>query len=241
MTVRAISGLSQIICYFEKNENHLDDDSKHISRKEFQSAIGKISDNADVILRAVVEDGDSYEHLKSCQSEGRFNDGEVSMRDMYAVRRGSGYKGEDISKQRTRLLNIIGSAYRKNIELEKMASQRCRAAKGLQKITEYFVELSQETMEYSYDILKGEYRWQHVTKHKNKKITKDEYERLEVYGQYSFGGDNWNVSEKTTKDRYFYVSQDGRHNEIEFKEYWAMLGKCAARFNLAEEMPVKAK
>jgi len=127
----------------------------------------RIQISADVILRAIVEEKDAYNNLRSCQSEGRFNDSGISMRDMYAVRRGTGYKGEDVSEKRNKFLNNIDAAFRKKLELEKKASQQCQTAKGLEKATEYFVRLNRTAREYSYDFFKGEFRWQKVTKHGN--------------------------------------------------------------------------
>ncbi len=91
-------GFSQIIDYFKDEKNHLDEDKYHISRDEFRSAVGKISDEADNYLVAVSQVRGNYERIRKLQSEGWFNDPQVSMRDMYAAKRGTGYDGESIDK-----------------------------------------------------------------------------------------------------------------------------------------------
>ena len=96
------SGFSQIVAYFAQPGCHTDEDKKHISKDEFRDAIGKISPEADAFLNVIVNSKDGYTHLMAIQNEGWRgfkNDTEVSLRDLYAARRGTGYNGDEINKE----------------------------------------------------------------------------------------------------------------------------------------------
>lgn len=51
---------------------------------------------------------DSYEHIRGVEREGFFNDKQVSLRDLYALRRGTHYDASPIEEDRTtKLLRLI--------------------------------------------------------------------------------------------------------------------------------------
>jgi|GEM_PF-4736011 len=111
--------MRQIINYFEKEENHLDCDKKHVSKKELRSAVGKISEEADDYLSRLLG---AYSEVSHAQIEGKYNDRKclfwdaVSMRDLYAVERGTGYNGEELPDTDGVIANLIEENNRPNMD-----------------------------------------------------------------------------------------------------------------------------
>lgn len=107
--------LKQILTYFEDPKNHSDDDKAHISKDEFKGAVGKISDEANAFLKEIVNSDNGYTTLRAMQTEGLFNDSEVSMRDMYAASRGYGYNGEPVKLMYESQVEFTGYEIHQNI------------------------------------------------------------------------------------------------------------------------------
>ncbi len=93
----------KISAYFSDPANHLDDDPLHVSSWEMMAAAGKLPAEADQLLAATASDERCYSSLDGLQDEGLTNDDEVSLRDLYAAERGTGYYGEGIDEQVERM------------------------------------------------------------------------------------------------------------------------------------------
>jgi len=106
--------MSALVKYFEKPENHLDDDKKHISKEEFKSAIGKTGEgSSDPFLYEIVFNG-GYNDLRNMQKEGLVNDRQVSMRDIYTANRAYGFDGEPVL--------VVYEDYAKHVGVENRSS-----------------------------------------------------------------------------------------------------------------------
>lgn len=102
-TINFNRSLTEIIEHFENAENHLDGNLTHVSMEELSAAVGEISYDADLVLESMIDPStrifvrnDIYRDMRRLQTEGRKNDPNLSMRDLYAFRRGTGYFGEPL-------------------------------------------------------------------------------------------------------------------------------------------------
>jgi len=96
------TGLCHIRDYFIIPENHSDDKEKFVSKDELIEKRGGISPEADQIIEAIIYNNDNYKLLSQIQGEyfkGAISSSEVSLRDLYAICRGTGYEGENISAE----------------------------------------------------------------------------------------------------------------------------------------------
>ncbi|MFA5104582.1 MAG: hypothetical protein WC527_05350 [Candidatus Margulisiibacteriota bacterium] len=127
--VSSSTAIDGVIKYFENPSNHLDDDKRHVSKKELLSAREKVSAEAVSSIEAMSTDFDPiYLQISRLQKEGAKNDKEISMRDLYALRRGTGYHKEDILAQ----TSLITS------EIDAISNSLAIAIKGLADLAAHF-------------------------------------------------------------------------------------------------------
>ncbi|MEI7941670.1 MAG: DUF4116 domain-containing protein [Candidatus Riflemargulisbacteria bacterium] len=86
---------AQVLNYFKVAENHLDKDLTHISKAEVKAAAEKTQGTlgGDFLLSMMDSKTKLYQVITKIETEGRFNDGEISMRDLNALARGTSYSG----------------------------------------------------------------------------------------------------------------------------------------------------
>lgn len=100
----------QILDYFSDTTHHKDADTQHVSRDELLGTRSGMPAEAMDAATLVFQNPELYSEMTAVQSEGIFNDDELSLRDLYAIVRGTGYDGGDISPQMSRLNSLFESA-----------------------------------------------------------------------------------------------------------------------------------
>jgi len=132
------TALCDIRNYFIVPENHSDGTTKFVSKTELIEGKGEISPEADKVIEAIIYNNNNYKLLSQIQGEyikGTLNSSEVSLRDLYAICRGTGYKGEDISAE----INSF------NLATQKTLSAIDSATAKLEKIIDDIQELREYT------------------------------------------------------------------------------------------------
>jgi hypothetical protein len=100
-------GMKDLATYFSDPKNHKDEDKTHVSKEELASAAGKISREADQFIN-FLSNQSAYSNLTTVQNEGLFNDDQLSLRDMWASFRGTGYDGKPLSAESSKTLDRLG-------------------------------------------------------------------------------------------------------------------------------------
>lgn len=86
---------AQVLNYFKVAENHLDKDLTHISKAEVKAAAEKTQGTlgGDFLLSMMDNKTKLYQVITKIETEGSFNDGEISLRDLNSLARGTTYSG----------------------------------------------------------------------------------------------------------------------------------------------------
>ena len=91
---RMLLAFRDIRDYFKKNSPS--NGGYHIKGVDLRAALIHLYHDTHTVCNLLAVNDKSRSLLKSLQSEGRYDDGFISMRDLYAASRGTGFDGENI-------------------------------------------------------------------------------------------------------------------------------------------------
>lgn len=220
--------LRKIRDHFVNPANHLDADKLHISIAELQRARSQLQPDDPNIANAIFNSRATYEKIKGVQSEGAFNDSEASLRDLYAVVRGTGYKGENISKNTVLLTQQIEGEIQLAEVQAKELSAIIQNATELNERRTHSVTLKFKKWEFSLNL-------DNALKATKEKIVVDgdTYEKWtvgqEISSQFNFmkflqdgtfSQYKVTVDEKERQSTYFYLDGEGKEHEISKPELY---------------------
>lgn len=137
-------GLKQILEYFSDPTHHTDKDAQHISQDELFGTRGDLPNEAMGVVKLIYANRDAYYEMTEIQSEGIFNDGELSLRDLYAITRGTGYDKENIATQLALMKSSLFKIEAEQREQARIAeAAQAKFESDVQKIVDEAVELDE--------------------------------------------------------------------------------------------------
>lgn len=104
---------AQIAAYFARPEHHRDDDRTNVSLDELAAARPHLPAAAQRVVDALLTDSGSRGAVRGLEREGRINDRQISLRDLYAMARGTSYSGGDNSAKRSTVVGALAEANRR--------------------------------------------------------------------------------------------------------------------------------
>jgi hypothetical protein len=143
--------------YFVNPKNHRDKDVKHVSLQELSIGIRHYSPETKIVAEALVSEINNYQLLLGLQSEGQFNDGQVSLRDLYAAARGTGFRAEKLDRQIVSLNTALLKTMKQLQTQREIAVQRAeREKKWFEGTVEMIAANARELCEnYRYSVSLG--------------------------------------------------------------------------------------
>jgi hypothetical protein len=104
---------AQIAAYFARPEHHRDDDRRNVSLDELAAARPHLPAAAQRVVDALLTDSGARGAVRGLEREGRINDRQISLRDLYAMARGTSYSGGDNSAKRSTVVGALAEANRR--------------------------------------------------------------------------------------------------------------------------------